>query len=287
MPTRVCSGSNENTTSSSCVRLFPELGHLLLSLSIVEYFLYESLDNHTSFERKRMNRRELLGVALIGGSAGQSLIPPLFAMGLQGTDFDTPLVPPPEFATVLFDGKDLSGWVSRRDGPAQWKVSDGYVEVVPGHGHIYTEKTFGDFQLHLEFWLPYMPQAKGQLRANSGVYLHGRYEIQVLDSYGLEPQKDDCGAIYNFAAPLRNACKKPQKWQSYDVALRAPRLDQNGQIKENPLLTVFQNGILIHNNLELIGPSGGALDPDVRKPGPLMLQDHDDLVRYRNIWVVS
>jgi hypothetical protein len=131
-----------------------------------------------------------------------------------------------------------------------------------------------------------MPEAKGQARANSGVYLQGRYEVQVLDSYGLKLKDDDCGAIYKYAIPLRNACKKPQVWQSYDIALRTPRFDQNGQLKEKGRLTVFHNGITIHNNLELNDPSGGALSNDLSKPGPILLQDHSNLVRYRNIWIV-
>jgi hypothetical protein len=205
---------------------------------------------------------------------------------LAQDDIGVPTVPPPKFATVLFDGKDLSAWLARNGGAAGWKVRGGYMEVVPGSGDILTKQTFGDFQLHLEFWLPYMPTARGQERANSGVYLHGRYEVQILDSYGLQSNDDDCGAIYKVAAPLVNACKKPQVWQKYDVAFRAPRFDAGGRLTEKPRVTVFQNGVLVQNNLEIPTTTRGALDPGVSRSGPLLLQDHGNRVRYRNIWIV-
>lgn len=201
-------------------------------------------------------------------------------------DADAPSVPPPRFATVLFNGTSLSGWLSRKGGPAGWKTKDGYMEVAPGTGDIYTKDMFMDFQLHIEFWLPLMDQAKGQARSNSGVYLQGRYEVQVLDSYGLESKDNDCGAVYKVAAPLRNTCKKPEKWQTYDIAFRAPRFDGTGAKKESARVTVFHNSVMIHDNLEIPAPTGGALDPDTTKPGPLLLQDHGNLVRYRNVWVV-
>lgn len=204
---------------------------------------------------------------------------------LAQDDVDTPTVRPPKFATVLFGGKDLSGWLSRKGGPAGWSAKNGYVEVVPKSGDIYTKRTFGDFQLHVEFWLPYMPEASGQARANSGVYLQGRYEIQVLDSYGLESKDNDCGGIYKVAAPLVNACKKPRTWQSYDIAFRAPRFDAAGKLTEKARVTVFQNDVMIHDNVE-ITPTPGELNREFSQPGPILLQDHGNLVRYRNIWIV-
>jgi hypothetical protein len=193
---------------------------------------------------------------------------------------------PPAQATSLFDGKNLSAWLARKGGEANWKISDGYMEVLPGTGDIHTRELFGDFQLHVEFWLPLMADRTGQARANSGVYLQGRYEIQVLDSYGLDAQDNDCGAIYKIARPLVNACRKPEQWQSYDVAFRAA-LVEDGQLKERPRVTVFHNGALIHNNLEIPMATGGAMDVDMGKPGPILLQDHGNLVRYRNLWIVS
>jgi hypothetical protein len=206
--------------------------------------------------------------------------------GSVNDDQDAPSVPAPKYATALFDGSSLSGWLSRKGGPAGWKVQGGYMEVAPGTGDIYTKETFGDFQLHVEFWLPLMASASGQARANSGVYLHGRYEIQVLDSYGLESKDNDCGGIYKVAAPLRNACKKPEKWQTYDIAFRAPRFDEAGAIKEKARVTVFHNSVMIHNNIEIPSPTGGAINLDVAKPGPVLLQDHSNLVRYRNVWAI-
>ena len=191
----------------------------------------------------------------------------------------------PEGAHRLFTGADLAAWLSRKGGEAKWNLKDDYAEVAPGTGDIYTREVFSDFQLHVEFWLPLMADKQGQARANSGVYLQGRYEIQVLDSFGLDAKDNDCGGIYKIAAPLVNACRPPQEWQSYDVAFRAARVDAEA-VKENPRVTVFHNGIMIHNNLEIPSATGGALDDDMRKPGPLLLQDHGDLVRYRNVWVL-
>jgi hypothetical protein len=190
----------------------------------------------------------------------------------------------PAGATKLFDGSDLSQWLSRQGGEANWQVKDGYAEVMPGTGDIYTREVFTDFQLHVEFFLPLMADKQGQARSNSGVYLQGRYEIQVLDSYGLDPQDNDCGAVYKIAAPLVNACRAPEEWQSYDVAFRAARFT-GVEMVEKPRVSIFHNGILIHNNLEVPQPTGRALDEDMSKPGPLLLQDHGDRVRYRNIWI--
>jgi len=188
---------------------------------------------------------------------------------------------PPAGAVVLFDGKDLSKWVTRNGTEPGWRVADGYMEVAPGAGDIRTTQTFQDFQLHLEFWLPLMEQASGQARANSGVYLQGRYEIQVLDSYGAQPAIDGCGAIYGQAAPIRNASRRPMTWQSYDFVFRAPRGEEKGRV------TVLHNAMLIHNNFELSGVTGGNIDGNEGAPGPLLLQDHGDPVRYRNIWIMS
>ena len=220
---------------------------------------------------------------LLASAAGVGMLSSLPARAQDDVDAST--VPPPKSATALFDGKGLSLWVSCKGGPASWQVKSSYVEVVPGSGDICTKRTFGDFQLHVEFWLPYMPDSKGQARANSGIYLQGRYELQVLDSYGLESKDNDCGAIYKVAAPLVNACKKPQTWQKYDIAFRAPRSDAAGKLAEKARVTVFQNSVMIHDNVE-ITTTAGALDNEPFKPGPIVLQDHGNLVRYRNIWII-
>lgn len=228
---------------------------------------------------KKTSRRSFM--AATGAGLGA------FAFPAIQDDEDMPIAQSPKGAKVLFDGKSLSGWMSVKGGPARWKVASGFMEVAPGSGNIYTAEVFADFQLHLEFWLPLMEKSRGQARANSGVYLQGRYEAQVLDSYGLQSQDNDCGAFYRIAAPLRNACKKPERWQSYDFAFRSARVDSTGKVTENARVTLFHNGVMIHNNLELPRATPGGLDEDVTKPGPLLLQDHGNLVRFRNIWIVS
>lgn len=194
----------------------------------------------------------------------------------------------PENAVMLFNGKNLSNWRTRSGGPAGWKVADGIITVEPRTGDIVTQQKFTDFMLHLEWMEPDMPDAKGQAKGNSGVYLQGRYEVQVLDSYGIEvPGKGDCGAIYDQFAPLVNACKPALEWQTYDVIFRAARLDDSGKVANQARVTLLQNGMVIHNNVELLGPTGGAIDDKVGEPGPLLLQDHGNLVKYRNIWIVE
>ena len=194
---------------------------------------------------------------------------------------------PPGNAVVLFNGKDVNNWTSRSGKAPGWKVEDGVLHVVPRTGDIMTKEKFTDFFLHLEFRCPNMPEAKGQAKGNSGVFLQGRYEIQVLDSYGIKiPGKGDCGAIYNQFAPLVNACKPPMEWQTYDVIFRAPRVSNDGKVVEPVRLTLLHNGLVIHNNVQLPGATGGAQDQDVGTPGPLLLQDHGNLVAYRNIWTV-
>ena len=197
------------------------------------------------------------------------------------------LAAPPKDAVVLFDGRSVSNWTTRQGEPAGWKAEDNILHVVPRTGDIMTKETFTDFFLHLEFRCPDMPDAKGQAKGNSGVFLQGRYEIQVLDSYGINiPGKGDCGAIYNQFAPLVNACKPPMEWQTYDVIFRTPRVNDAGEVVEPVRMTVFQNGLVIHNNIALPGVTGAAINNAVGTAGPLLLQDHGNLVAYRNIWAV-
>ena len=193
----------------------------------------------------------------------------------------------PQNAVILFNGKDLSNWRTRSGEPAGWEVADGIMTVARGTGDVVTEEKFTDFMLHLEFMEPDMPDAKGQAKGNSGVYLQGRYEVQVLDSYGIEvPGMGDCGAIYNQFAPLVNACKPPLQWQTYDVIFRAARVDDSGRVIDQARVTLLQNGMVIHNNVQVLGPTGGAMDDKVGEPGPLLLQNHGNPVKYRNVWIV-
>lgn len=195
---------------------------------------------------------------------------------------------PASNAKILFDGKDLSSWKGRDGGTAEWKISDGVMTVVRGTGDIMTKEEFTDFRLHLEFMEPDMPDATGQAKGNSGVYLQARYEVQVLDSYGIEvPGKGDCGAMYDQFAPLVNACKPPLEWQTYDIIFRAARVDDSGEVVEQARVTVLQNGIVVQNNTQLLGPTGGAKGSKEGGAGSILLQDHGNPVKYRNIWIVE
>lgn len=194
---------------------------------------------------------------------------------------------PPEGAIVLLgSGDELSGWV-KRDGktPAAWTFEDGVLTVRPGQGDILTDKTFtGDYTLHLEFNIPYMPEARGQGRGNSGVYLQGRCEVQVLDSYGLDSKDNDCGGIYRQHAPAVNACKPPLQWQTYDIDFKAPVV-RDGRIVEKARVTIRQNDLVIHDDVE-VDPTPGGVGEGSLAEGPLLLQDHGNLVQFRNIWLL-
>ena len=195
---------------------------------------------------------------------------------------------PPSDAVVLFDGADLSGWLSVESaGAALWKVENGYMEVVPGTGDIRTTREFGDCQLHVEFATPSAVVGSSQGRGNSGVFLMGRYEIQVLDCYDNPTYADGAtAAIYGQSPPLVNACRPPGEWQTYDVVWIAPRFE-GARLVSPPYCTVFHNGIVVHHHRELIGPTTHRALP-VWQPhgpvGPLRLQDHTNPVRFRNIW---
>jgi hypothetical protein len=193
---------------------------------------------------------------------------------------------PPQGAVVLFDGASLAGWTMMDGSAPQWTLDEGTIRVVPGTGDICTKQLFTDHFLHLEFRLSDMPEATGQAKANSGVFLQGRYEIQVLDSSGWDiPGLGDCGGIYNQYAPLTNACAPAMQWQTYDVIFRAPRCEGK-VVKENARVTLFHNGIIIHNNVELPGVTGAPTDLEVQLPGHLRLQDHGNIIWYRNIWAM-
>jgi hypothetical protein len=196
---------------------------------------------------------------------------------------------PPRDAVVLFDGKGLDAWKAHDGGPATWRVADGYMETIPGAGMIETKQPFGDIQLHVEWATPDPPVGKSQDRGNSGVFLMGQFEIQVLDSYKADTYADgQAGAIYGQFPPLANASRPPGEWQSYDIAFRRPRFDGSGKLTEPARVTVFHNGILIQNSEEPFGPTSWLKwlpYEDQGGRGPIALQDHDHPVRYRNLWV--
>jgi hypothetical protein len=202
--------------------------------------------------------------------------------------------PAPKGAVVLFDGKSLENWGARGNprNPAKFKLVDGGAMQVSGGDIMTREKFAGHFKLHVEFRVPYMPKASGQGRGNSGVYLQGRYEVQVLDSYGLKSKDNDCGGIYGVSAPLTNACKAPTVWQSYDIEYTAAKC-QDGKKTEPARVTVYQNGVKIHDDVKIplnkenttSGMSSKELGGDCT-PGPILLQDHGNPVQYRNIWLL-
>ncbi|MFU8812707.1 MAG: DUF1080 domain-containing protein [Balneolaceae bacterium] len=216
--------------------------------------------------------------------------------------------PPPSDAIVLFDGTNLDAWqqapgyfphmegvpgylneLRAADGDAPWRVENGVMTVVPGSGNIMTRQHFGSVHLHLEWRTPEEISGEGQGRGNSGVFLMGLYEIQVLDSWQNPTYGNgQAGAIYKQKPPRVNASRPPGEWQSYDIFFEAPYFDEEGQMIRPATITVLHNGILLHHRQELQGPTT-FIGPSFYHPHPdrlpLGLQDHGDLVSFRNIWV--
>lgn len=195
----------------------------------------------------------------------------------------------PADAISLFDGKNLNEWCKENGEPAPWKVEAGVFTIVKGSGSLYTKRTFSDCQLHIEWRSPGKIEHSGQGRGNSGVWMQSRYEVQILDSYENQTYSDgQAGAVYKQYAPLVNASLKAGEWQTYDIVYTAPRFRSDSSLKSPAFITVFHNGILIHNHVEIKGTTTNTdhtkYTPHVFKC-PLMLQDHDCEVSFRNIWI--
>ncbi len=185
---------------------------------------------------------------------------------------------PPKDAVVLFNGKNADNWKGG-------KMSDDGL-LMQGTT---SKQTFGSHKLHIEFRLPYQPEDRGQGRGNSGIYVQGRYEVQMLDSYGLEGKHNECGGIYSVKDPDVNMCFPPLTWQTYDIEYTAAKFDDKGKLVKNPRMTVHHNGVLVHKDVELPGERSTTAAPSKPgpEPGPVYLQNHGCPVRYRNIWVVK
>ncbi len=196
---------------------------------------------------------------------------------------------PPADAIILFNGSNASAWKHNNGDEAKWIVSDNIMTVKPGSSSIITKQKFGDCQLHIEWRTPAEVKGTGQERGNSGIYLMGRYEVQVLDSYNNSTYRNgQAGSIYKQHIPLVNVCRPPGEWQSYDIIFTAPRFSENGRVIEPARFTVLQNGVLIQNNVTVWGTTDHIGSPVYTKhetKESLLLQDHGNPVSYRNIWI--
>ena len=196
---------------------------------------------------------------------------------------------PPSDAILLLNGKDLNGWLDKNNQPAKWKWEDNSMTVVRGTGDIHTEKKFGSCQLHIEWRTPSKVESEGQGRGNSGIFFMGQYELQVLDSYNNRTYSNgQAGSIYKQHIPLVNASRKPGEWQTYDAIFTAPTFNADGSVNTPARITVFHNGVLIQNNVELKGSTEYIGQPTYKKHAEkesLILQDHGNPVSYRNIWI--
>ncbi len=196
---------------------------------------------------------------------------------------------PPSDAKVLFDGTSMDGWLDRNGDPAGCTLEDCVMTVVPGTGDIHTSRGFGDIQLHLEWRTPGVVVGECQGRGNSGVFLMNRYEVQILDSYENPTYPNgQAASVYKQHIPLVNASRGPGEWQTYDIIFTAPRFNEDGRVAIPARVTVIHNGVLVQNNVEIWGETEFIGLPSYKEHSmrePIRLQDHNDLVSFRNIWV--
>lgn len=195
----------------------------------------------------------------------------------------------PSDAIILFNGSSASAWQHNNGNEVKWTIADNALTVKGGSGGIETKQKFGDCQLHIEWRTPAEVKGDGQGRGNSGVFLMGRYEVQILDSYNNKTYSNgQAASIYKQHMPLVNACKAPGEWQTYDIIFTAPRFSENGSILEPARITVMQNGVLVQNNVTIWGGSVHAGLPKYEKHAAkesISLQDHGNPTSFRNIWI--
>jgi hypothetical protein len=195
----------------------------------------------------------------------------------------------PSDAIVLFDGKDFSNWVGDKGQPIGWTLENGAMVVKGGSGGIKTKRGFGDCQLHIEFRTPAKVEGDGQGRGNSGIFIMGLYELQVLDNYANKTYVNgQAGSMYKQLPPLVNACRPPGEWQSYDIIFTAPRFYPDGRLQSQARITVLHNGVLVQNNMSIWGSTEYIGSPVYKKHSdkePISLQDHGNPTAFRNIWV--
>ncbi len=209
-------------------------------------------------------------------------VPPIVFPGNTNSDA-------PSDAIVLFDGKEMIHWAGTDGKPASWTLAEKAMTVKPGSGNIQTRESFGDCQMHIEWRTPVVVKGEGQGRGNSGIFLMGLYELQILDNYGNTTYSNgQAGSIYKQHMPLVNVSREPGAWQSYDILFTAPLFYVDGRVKSPAKITVFHNGVLVQHHVEIWGKTeyiGIAKYEKHAEKLPLVLQDHGDLVSFRNIWI--
>ncbi len=233
----------------------------------------------------------ILGFVFIGVSLNAQITQPEASevWEPQPRVVNSPMNGVPSDAIILFDGKNLDQWESRNDSSAaKWKVENGCMTVVKGTGDIQTKESFGSVQLHLEWRTPTVIEGEGQGRGNSGVFFQKRYEVQVLDNYNNKTYANgQAGSVYKQYIPLVNACRAPGEWQTYDIIFNAPVFNNDGIKVRSGYFTVIHNGVVIQNNVEILGTTEYIGFPKNMAHGEdkIMLQDHSNPVSYRNIWL--